>query len=494
MSFNRFLFLVHRYLGIALGVLMVMWCISGIVMMYVPYPSLAADDRLRGLEPLNANACCVLEGEDFPADDTKLSSFHVEMLGGHPVLRLAGPNPRTYDLTTGSAIAGIGADEARAVARAYAASHGIAGVARVDGRILWDQWTVGGFRADRPLYRIAFDDVARTELYVSSVSGQIVQFTNQPIRFWNWLGSVPHWLYFSSLRSNPPLWTQIVIWTSLVGCVLTIVGIYIGIRQVKRRRSDGKLASPYRGFWYWHHVPGLIFGVFTLTWVFSGLLSMTPWGYLSGGDPTPAIERLNGAEPDWAIVRAALPQMLRGLPPGTVNVQAALWDSQLFAVASSSDGTRTRLNGAGVPTPLGQDDFAKAALRIGGGAAIWDLLTQEDAYYYGRSNDPPPFPILRVITGGAEGARFYLDAVTGHLVRFADADGRTFRWLFSGLHSLDFTSALRWRPLWDVMMVVLLLGTTVVCATGTWIGFKRLIGRPQRGGILGGSQEPPAKL
>ena len=495
MSFNRFLFLVHRYLGIALGVLMVMWCVSGIVMIYVPYPALVDDDRLRGLEPLSASECCALVGKDFPTDDTPLRSFHVEMLGGHPVLRLAGPRLRNYDLTTGAAIAGIAEEQARAIAHIYAAAHGIAGVARVDGRILWDQWTVGGFRADRPLYRIAFDDAPRTELYVSSVSGQVVQFTNQPIRFWNWLGSVPHWLYFSSLRSNPPLWSQIVIWTSLIGCVLTIVGIYIGIRQVKRRRSDGKLASPYRGFWYWHHVPGLVFGVFTLTWVFSGLLSMNPWGYLGGGDPTPVIERLNGAEPDWATIRAALPQILRALPPGTVNIQSAPWDGKLFVVAFSSDGTRTRLNTEGAPSPLRQDDYAEAALKIGGeSAANWSLLRQEDAYSYGRSNDPPPFPVLRVITGGADGARFYLDAVTGRLVRFADADGRTFRWLFSGLHSLDFNSVLRWRPFWDVMMVVLLLGATVVCGTGTWIGLKRLIGRPQCGGLLGGSQEPPAKL
>jgi len=64
------------------------------------------------------------------------------------------------------------------------------------------------------------------------------------------------------------------------------------------------------------------------------------------------------------------------------------------------------------------------------------------------------------------------------------------RWLFSGLHSLDFTSLLRLRPVWDVVMIALLLGATLVCATGTYIGARRLVGRPQRGGLLGAPQLP----
>ena len=32
------LVVIHRYLGVALGLLMLLWFVSGIVMMYVPYP------------------------------------------------------------------------------------------------------------------------------------------------------------------------------------------------------------------------------------------------------------------------------------------------------------------------------------------------------------------------------------------------------------------------------------------------------------------------
>src|SRR5271155_4934332 len=48
-SLPRALFLLHRYLGIAVGALMVTWCVSGVVMMYVSYPALEEGTRLKAL-------------------------------------------------------------------------------------------------------------------------------------------------------------------------------------------------------------------------------------------------------------------------------------------------------------------------------------------------------------------------------------------------------------------------------------------------------------
>ncbi|MGO4611708.1 PepSY domain-containing protein, partial [Variovorax sp. 2RAF20] len=61
-----------------------------------------------------------------------------------------------------------------------------------------DQWTVpNGLNAWRPLHRIAIDDDAGTELYVSAKTGEVMRDTHRAERLWNWLGSVPHWLYFT---------------------------------------------------------------------------------------------------------------------------------------------------------------------------------------------------------------------------------------------------------------------------------------------------------
>jgi hypothetical protein len=109
----------------------------------------------------------------------------------------------------------------------------------------------------------------------------MVTWTTTSHRFWNWLGTIPHFLYFQSLRMQQQLWSQTVIWTSLLGTFLTVVGLILGVAQFGRGKR-GKI-SPYRGWFYWHHVMGLIVGVLTLTWVFSGLVSMNPWGFLESG-------------------------------------------------------------------------------------------------------------------------------------------------------------------------------------------------------------------
>ena len=68
--------------------------------------------------------------------------------------------------------------------------------------------------------------------------------------------------------------------TSLLGCFLAGVGLYLGVRQIAAQPA-GRW-SPYVGFNLWHHIAGLAFGIFALTWVLSGLLSMNPWGWLAG--------------------------------------------------------------------------------------------------------------------------------------------------------------------------------------------------------------------
>lgn len=490
----RLLFLTHRYLGIALGLLMVVWCVSGIVMMYVPYPSLEREMRLAALEPLSTVPCCVMDGQYFPADDAAIQSFEIEALNGSAILTATNSGGRSYmlDISRGAGFEGAAPELAQSVARDFARGRNVAAEPILLGEVETDQWTTGRFAIDRPLYHFALDDDAGSEIYVSSTSGRVVQYTNAPIRFWNWLGSVPHWLYFTQLRENPQTWSKIVIWTSLIGCFLTIIGIYIGIRQLRRRNSDSKLASPYRGLWYWHHIPGLIFGVFTLTWVFSGLLSMNPWGFLGGSNPGPALDRLYGEPPQWGELKQAIPAMVASAPVGTVHLQFAPFDGRVFAMASTSDGAETRLGANGLNAAFGESDYARAAALIGETYAgvSWELITEEDAYYYGRANAPPPFPALRITAEGENAAYFYASPVSGRLMRFADSEARWQRWLFNGLHSLDFTQAFRWRPFWDFLMVVLLLGATGVCATGTWLGVKRLLGQSRGQGFLVNLRSP----
>ena len=473
----RTLLLIHRYLGIGLGVLMALWCLTGIVMVYVPYPSLAESERVATLPPINWTRCCDTDGAAGLADDTLISSFQLEMLGAAPVLRLglADGSMRLLSPLDGHAFKGIGHDEALAAAAQFGSSRGLSTRDAAYRVLDHDQWTVGGYHADRPLHRIAFNDPDGTEVYVSSRTGKVVQLTTRSQRFWSWMGAVPHWLYPSVLRQHPQAWSQAVIWTSLLGTFLTVTGLYIGIRQLGRRRGGGALSSPYRGIMLLHHVPGLIFGCFALTWVVSGLLSMNPWGLLESDGFSEDRERLQGDLPTLAQVRVLLDVVPRNSPSNVVSVRSSLFDGHLFAISTGMEGSRERFTASGAPAPLIEQDFRKAAQRLTGNddVARWTLLTQDDTYHYSVANEHAAFPAVRISAGPPSATLYYIDAITGELIDRADANSRAFRWWHSALHRWDIAAPL--RTLWGrtLFMLPLLLGAGFVCVLGAYLGIKR---------------------
>ena len=466
---TRWMLLLHRYMGIALGVLMVMWCLSGVVMMYVSYPALAESVRLKQLTPIAWDGCCKVP--DQLRDDARPAGrAEIEMLAGGPVLFLDPERSVPIDLRTGSAISGISPAQAAQVAKNFLAASNPATAPRLLGLIDHDQWTVSGdFHSSRPLYRFALEDSAGTQVYISSVTGRAVQFTTAHERFWNWLGAVPHWLYFTELRRHAWLWSQVVIYASLLGCFLTVIGIYLGVRQMAVQPS-GRW-SPYVGFNLWHHIAGLVFGVFTLTWVASGLLSMNPWGWLEAESAQAENARIHGGETSTADLARAL-QKIADARPEAVSLQSAALNGRLFFVARTSGGERRRFDDAGSPALLGGADLAFLSNAAQGANASLELLQQEDNYYFSHHREVAALPVYRLVL--ASGTRYYFDSVSGMLVAKQDSQARAFRWLHAGLHRLDFAASLRSRPLWDVLMLVLMAGVTVGCVTGAYLGYRRL--------------------
>ena len=69
---------------------------------------------------------------------------------------------------------------------------------------------------------------AGTRLYVSEVTGEVVLRTTRRERLWGYLGPVIHWVYFTPLRQNGALWNEVVIWSSLIGCLMCVVRIGVG--------------------------------------------------------------------------------------------------------------------------------------------------------------------------------------------------------------------------------------------------------------------------
>lgn len=468
---RRITFLVHRWLGIALGLLMAVWAVSGIVMMYVAFPETTQEERLAGLDQLDLSACCqdaLLPG------GAQIGRAQVEMVAGEPVLRWAGPGgPGAVSLAR-AALPGIGVEQAGSIAATHMRNaFGTSPAMQVE-QIGRDQWTVyGRFRQYAPLYKVGFADERGTVLYVSGATGEVVQDTSRHERFWNWLGAVPHWLYFTFIREVQPLWYNFVVYASLLGTFLTATGLYIGISMWGR----GKRKSPYRGLAAWHHWTGLIFGVLTLTWVASGLLSMNPWGWLESEGPGEEMAALAGRPLEPSDATALFTALAANPRPGVVSADATVQEGQAYALLARADGSRQRATLPGLaPAPLTPADLAaKAAIaRPGVPIASAGLIHAADAYYYAHKGARLVLPAYRVIYGDEAETRLYFDPRTGELVGYADPASRAYRWLHYGLHRLDFGAVLRSRPVWDVVVLPLMIGVSLLCVIGTWLGFRRL--------------------
>ena len=274
---KRWLFYTHRWLGVMTCVLSVMWFLSGLVMLYVPFPAWGDEQRIAALPPIAPGTVKVLPDAALAKSGlTALPSvFRLEMGAGGPVYRIVADGKHvSVSATSGERIGDVGEPDARKIVGATFGEK-IAGSSVID----YDQWTVTRrYDAHRPLHKVELADGAATVVYVSSRTGEIVQDTTHFERVWNWLGAIPHWIYFSPLRKDADLWHQVVVWLSGPMIVGAIAGMWIGILRLRpSRAARGKSMTPHRGWMKWHHLGGLIGGLFLVTWIASGWLSMNPF-------------------------------------------------------------------------------------------------------------------------------------------------------------------------------------------------------------------------
>ena len=155
LSFSRVIFLIHRYFGIGLGLIVTLWCLSGFVMMYVPYPAVDAQDRLIASPILRFDTCCSVLGLD-TFSDIPIGGARISMWPSGPMLFLARESgaQQAINLNTGQYVSEITQDIAFETARQYSEEYGLGDDLNFVGIVEMDQWTVyGSFNPLRPFYQ-----------------------------------------------------------------------------------------------------------------------------------------------------------------------------------------------------------------------------------------------------------------------------------------------------------------------------------------------------
>lgn len=472
---KRWLYLGHRWLGIAGCLLFAMWFISGVVMMYVAFPHYDKEERWAALPDLAWQHVALSPDQAMQAAGVTHypRDLRLVMLDTEPVYRLLDwlGQRTTVSAIDGRKIDQVSADQALGIARHHPAAAAPQLIETVDR----DQWSVTSrYDSFRPLYLIGLGDTAGTELYVASRGGEIVLETTRQERIWNWLGAIPHWIYFTVLRQDGPLWRQVVLWVSGILMMVAASGIWIGLLRagLRRRYASGRI-TPYRGWMAWHHITGLIGGVVVLTWMFSGWLSMNPGeAFARRGESRDMLQRYAGH--DAPTIAAKLPTTLL---PGVVEARFAWIGGTPLILLGHRDGRQTVADpDDGTAKRLPEETIIAAATRLLPDATmvLRQRLERYDAYWY-QHHRQRVLPVLRVGFDDPASTWFHLDPATGELLGRSDTSARSYRWLFNAPHSFDFPVLLAYRPAWDLVVIVLSLAGLVISVSGVVIGWRRLV-------------------
>jgi hypothetical protein len=398
-----------------------------------------------------------------------------------------------------------------------------------------------------------------------------------------------------------------MIYASLVGTIGAIMGMIVAVwmysPKQKYRLNARATGIPYRGQKRWHWILGMVFGLATVTWTFSGLMSLGPFPLMQRlTGTTPRNERLpqqqqqqaetpptqaaqvqpqppttnqppvqegqrrggarrgggrrggnrrgdaGGAPPTAATGSALGSAPESGSPPQNAgrseNVSSA--ETQVAVNRGGRGGGQQGVAGA-LRGRVRMPDFASAhpkdllakvpdldvrelewtsfagtpifsAILPGGKTQLLSLngtlidgfdqqkvidivksvlpdpakaeikvINQYDLYYFDRTRQRP-LPVLLVLTHDEDKTRYYVDPKSARVLTTYSSRSWVNRWLYTGLHSLNFPFLYNYRPLWDIVVIAFMVGGTALCVTSLVLSW-RVLGRklkriPMPGDVL----------
>ncbi|WP_300698686.1 PepSY-associated TM helix domain-containing protein [Bacteroides sp.] len=488
---TQLIYSIHRILGTLLCILFLMWFLSAFVMMYHRFPRVNAKEKLQKQEILSTSGDSLPDIASVIArlpHKEKVRNLTLDRNLGQTVFHIR-TNKGEYNLPLSPADSMPQMDNEHI--RQIAALWCSAPIARMDTIHSLDQWIpFGELKKEMPIYKIHFADDAQTQLYLSSRNGEALQFSNRNERFWAWMGAIPHWVYFTWLRQDTALWNKTVIWLSGLSCIMVIAGIWVTIDiWCKTRRNRHHRFSPYRKKWYhWHYMTGIFFGIFVLTFTFSGMMSLADipeWIHKPALKNNPA-RTLHAHAPqpdqytlDYRSIIAAYPQALqiewsnfREHPYYTVK------DGKTEFYIDAADSLSH-------PLQLSEDEIRRGIESIYASDSVsahhsmtirMSQLNHFETYYRDMSSmyrGRPQLPVWKVTVEDADRSVYYIHPETG-IIRHVDISSRWKYWSYTALHrmrlpGLNSNATLRKTILW-----ALLLGGTVVSVTGLALSINYL--------------------
>jgi hypothetical protein len=467
---------LHRGLGLIVGPAVLLWFLSGVVLLWVPYPSLTEREWLLTAETIQLPDCCaalsrLLNRLDRPEG---IESIRIRMVGGRPVATAQSLNGTMMSFTadTAETIAPLSREWAQRIALQIAPGNAVEEMNLVDH----DVWTVHQrFDPHRPLWKVQLSGERRSVLYVSSLTGDVVQDTTTDERRWNLVGAVIHWWYLPWLRRHWAWWDQVVWWVSAIGTVTVVAGGLILGREWLKHGWSGLFV----GRWRVHRVLGVIVGISACCWMASGWLSMDHGRWFSDGKVNVEDrERFMGGRLIPGDI-GAIPDFSATLADETVKeirlIKMAGIVHLMARTSPSHQDILVMVEPDESPREVFQDEVVKAAARplLGDGVLTLTRPGEVNAGSCLGTNDQPASLFLQVETSGPESKGVLINGGTGAVVERLDSSRRLYHRLFDGLHQWEVPWLSQHCDLRRVLMSLWCLLGAGLAGSGMWMGLVR---------------------
>lgn len=234
----------HHWLGLGFGVLVVTWIASGLFSMnpWKIFDSGAARPKtgapmlsVTGMQPAEALAC--LRDSNFAVVELEWTALGGE---GFILARQADGDSRLQALAAACA-----PFPAHAMPQLEAAGAAMLPGSRVERAVVQQEYdwyyygraahTMGGhLTRPLPVLRLQFDDSVESWLYIDPRSGAVIQRLDNHARVKRWLFSLLHSWDWLPLLTHRPWWDVLLVLGSLGGFLLSISGIVLGWRRLRR--------------------------------------------------------------------------------------------------------------------------------------------------------------------------------------------------------------------------------------------------------------------
>ncbi len=471
----RLSFSLHRIFGTVIALFFLMWFLTGLVLIYHPYPRLSDAQRYAIQETLPdslPNIHTYIANGSEGIQNLRVRQFQNQTL----ITYTKHKKKYTFCTDTLQNIRPITFTTAKTTAQRCLD----ATIRRVDTLLQREQWVLySKYEQELPIYRFYFDDPQQHEVFVSSRSGEVLQITNTQSRLWAWLGAIPHKFYLPFIRKNLDVWKSSITIGGILCTLAALTGIIITLYiLIKRSKKGNVLLNPYRKTFYrWHYTTGIIFGIFVLAWGISGIFSLQRIPQWLIPMEQEYIFRPSKMWGEKALSLSAYRLDYRTLKTTYPDLKEISWthfgNIPVYEIISGKEKNYIDASTPiAKPLNISKETILKGIQNIHGTNAKFkiSMMNEYDNYYLSR-NSSLPLPVYKIEIDNQENSLYYVCPTTGY-IRYLNTNKKIKKWLFNGIHYLNIHYLTERPILWTILIWTLCLGGAAVSFTGVWLGYK----------------------